>query len=139
MADMTLLLSRLVDAVPGARSAVLLSVDGLPKYWVGMDDSDKDTLAALASSMCSLAYQVGTRFGDSGSSGFRQVVTELGDIMLFVAAASAGSALAVLASREVDPRVMGYEIEMLVKQVPAHLATPNRMPGPNAGAGSQWA
>lgn len=137
MADMTLLLGRLIEAVPGARSAVLLSVDGLPKYWVGLDDDDKDTLAALASSMCSLAQQVGTRFGDAGNSGFRQVVTELGDIMLFVAAASVGSALAVLAGREVDPRIMGYEIEMLVKQVPAHLATSNRVPGLNTSNGSQ--
>jgi uncharacterized protein len=128
MADMTLLLSRLVEAVPGARSAVLLSVDGLPKYWVGLDDHQKDTLAALASSMCSLAQQVGARFGDSGSAGFRQVITELGDIMLFVAAAAAGSALAVLAGRDVDPRIMGYEIERLVRQVPAHLATPSRLP-----------
>jgi predicted regulator of Ras-like GTPase activity (Roadblock/LC7/MglB family) len=135
MADMTLLLSRLIEAVPGARSAVLLSVDGLPKYWAGLDDSQKDTLAALASSMCSLAHQVGARFGDAGSAGFRQVVTELGDITLFVTAAAAGSALAVLASREVDPRIMGYEIERLVRQVPAHLATPSRIPNSPAGNG----
>jgi uncharacterized protein len=128
MADMTLLLSRLVETVPGARSAVLLSVDGLPKYWVGLDDHQKDTLAALASSMCSLAQQVGARFGDTGSAGFRQVITELSDIMLFVAAAAAGSALAVLAGRDVDPRIMGYEIERLVRQVPAHLSTPSRIP-----------
>jgi uncharacterized protein len=128
MADMTLLLTRLIEAVPGARSAVLLSVDGLPKYWAGLDDQQKDTLAALASSMCSLAQQVGARFGDAGSAGFRQVVTELGDIMLFVAAAAAGSALAVLAGRDVDPRIMGYEIERLVRQVPAHLSTPSRLP-----------
>jgi predicted regulator of Ras-like GTPase activity (Roadblock/LC7/MglB family) len=135
MADMTLLLSRLIQAVPGARSAVLLSVDGLPKYWVGLDDNQKDTLAALASSMCSLAHQVGVRFGDASNAGFRQVITELGDIMLFVAAAAAGSVLAVLASREVDPRIMGYEIEKLVKQVPAHLATPSRNAGMTAGHG----
>lgn len=136
MADMTLLLSRLLDAVPGARSAVLLSVDGLPKYWVGLDHDQKDTLAALASSMCSLAHQVGTRFGGVNGAGFRQVVTELGDIMLFVTAAAAGSALAVLAGREVDSRIMGYEIEKLVKQVPAHLITPTRLPN-NLAAGNR--
>ena len=134
MADMTLLLTRLIEAVPGARSAVLLSVDGLPKYWAGLDDQQKDTLAALASSMCSLAQQVGARFGDAGSAGFRQVVTELGDIMLFVAAAATGSALAVLAGRDVDPRIMGYEIERLVRQVPAHLSTPSRLPNVSAGS-----
>lgn len=134
MADMTLLLTRLIESVPGARSAVLLSVDGLPKYWAGLDDQQKDTLAALASSMCSLAQQVGARFGDAGSAGFRQVVTELGDIMLFVAAAAAGSALAVLAGRDVDPRIMGYEIERLVRQVPAHLSTPSRLPNVSAGS-----
>jgi uncharacterized protein len=135
MADMSLLLSRLIETVPGARSAVLLSVDGLPKYWAGLDENQKDTLAALASSMCSLAHQVGARFGDPGSAGFRQVVTELDDMTLFVTAAAAGSALAVLASREVDPRIMGYEIERLVKQVPAHLATPSRLPNLSAGNG----
>jgi predicted regulator of Ras-like GTPase activity (Roadblock/LC7/MglB family) len=137
MADMTLLLSRLIEAVPGARSAVLLSVDGLSKYWVGLDESQKDVLAAMASSMCSLAHQVGVHFGESHGAGFRQVITELGDIMLFVAAAGAGSALAVLAGREVDPRIMGYEIEMFVKQVPTHLATPSRLPNMVAGDGLQ--
>jgi predicted regulator of Ras-like GTPase activity (Roadblock/LC7/MglB family) len=122
--DLTWLLSRLTEAVPNTQSALLLSADGIAKYWHGLDTDGADTLAALASGLCSLAQQVGTRFG--GGDGVRQVVSELGEIILFVTAASAGTVLAVLASREVDAGILSYEIGRLCTQVPAYLATPTR-------------
>jgi predicted regulator of Ras-like GTPase activity (Roadblock/LC7/MglB family) len=122
--DLTWLLRRLTEAVPNTQSALLLSADGIAKYWHGLDTDGADTLAALASGLCSLAQQVGTRFG--GGDGVRQVVSELGEIILFVTAASAGSVLAVLASREVDAAILSYEMGRLCTQVPAYLATPTR-------------
>jgi predicted regulator of Ras-like GTPase activity (Roadblock/LC7/MglB family) len=122
--DLTWLLSRLTEAVPNTQSALLLSTDGIAKYWHGLDKDGADTLAALASSLCSLAQQVGTRFG--GGDGVRQVVSELGEIILFVTAASSGSVLAVLASRDVDAGILSYEMGKLCTQVPEYLATPTR-------------
>jgi len=124
--DLNWLLRRLVEAVPETRSALLLSVDGIPKYWYGLDNDDADRLAALSSSMCSLANQVGKRFSDDGADGVRQVITELNEIILFVTAASAGSVLAVLAAREVDAGILSYEMQRLCTQVPAVLVTPAR-------------
>jgi predicted regulator of Ras-like GTPase activity (Roadblock/LC7/MglB family) len=126
--DLNWLLRRLVEAVPDTHSALLLSVDGIPKYWYGLDVDGADRLAALASSMCSLANQVGKKFSgdDPSGAGVRQVITELNEIILFVTAASAGSVLAVLAAREVDAGILSYEMQRLCTQVPAVLTTPSR-------------
>ena len=50
--DLNWLLRRLVEAVPDTHSALLLSVDGIPKYWYGLDIDGADRLSALAASMC---------------------------------------------------------------------------------------
>jgi predicted regulator of Ras-like GTPase activity (Roadblock/LC7/MglB family) len=133
--DLTWLLSRLTEAVPNTQSALLLSADGIAKYWHGLDKDGADTLAALASGLCSLAQQVGTRFG--GGDGVRQVVSELGEIIMFVTAASAGTVLAVLASREVDAAILSYEMGRLCTQVPAYLATPTRHHSGTHGTGNR--
>jgi predicted regulator of Ras-like GTPase activity (Roadblock/LC7/MglB family) len=122
--DLTWLLTRLAQAVPHTRSAVLLSADGIAKSWHGVDNDGADQLAAMASGLCSLSQQVGTRFG--GGDGVRQVVAELGEIILFVTAASEGTVLAVLAGREVDAGILSYEMGRLSTQVPTYLATPSR-------------
>jgi predicted regulator of Ras-like GTPase activity (Roadblock/LC7/MglB family) len=67
------------------------------------------------------------RFG--GSDGVRQVVAELDDTLMFVSSAGYGSVLAVLADRETDAGVLGYEMSQLVKSVRPFLATPTRHPG----------
>jgi predicted regulator of Ras-like GTPase activity (Roadblock/LC7/MglB family) len=135
--DLNWLLRRLVEAVPDTHSALLLSVDGIPKYWYGLDNDDADRLAALASSMCSLANQVGKKFSGDGADGVRQVITELNEIILFVTAASAGSVLAVLASRDVDAGILSYEMQRLCTQVPAVLVTPSRHHASPQGNGTR--
>jgi predicted regulator of Ras-like GTPase activity (Roadblock/LC7/MglB family) len=122
--DLTWLLSSLVQRVPHTRSALLLSTDGLKKHYHGLDNDGADQLAAVASGLCSLARSVGDRFGNS--NGVRQVVVELDDVMMFVTAAGSGTVLAVLAGREADVGVLGYEMGQLVKRVPSYLATPTR-------------
>lgn len=122
--DSTRLLQRVLDAVPQTRIAVLLSADGIAKSSHGVDTDGADQIAAMASGMCSLAQQVGTRFG--GGEGVRQVVSELGDAVLFVAAVSADSILTVLADRDVDARILSHEVARIGTQVPAYLATPSR-------------
>ena len=127
--DLTWLLRRLAQTVPHTRGAVLLSADGIAKSWHGMDTDSADQLAAMASGLCSLAQGVGTRFG--GGDGVRQVVAELGEAILFVTAASAGTVLAVLSDREVDGGILSYEMARLSTQIPASLATPSRSENTN--------
>lgn len=58
----------------------------------------------------------------------RQVVVELDSALVFVSAAGSGTCLAVLADREADAGVLGYEMAMLVKSVRPYLAAPPRRP-----------
>ncbi|NJQ04214.1 roadblock/LC7 domain-containing protein [Streptomyces lonarensis] len=123
-ADLSWLLTGLLQRVPHADSAVLLSSDGLVKAADGLDSDAADHLAALASGLYSLARSAGVRFGDGGE--VRQVVVELDSTLLFVATAGHGAVLAVLAGREADAAVLGYEMAMLVKSARPSLMTPDR-------------
>ena len=122
--DLSWLLSGLVQRVPHTRSALLLSSDGLVKAAHGLDRDSADHLAALASGLYSLARSTGSRFDAGGD--VRQVVVELSNSLLFVSAAGNGAQLAVLAGRDADASVLGYEMAMLVKSVRTHLHTPAR-------------
>jgi predicted regulator of Ras-like GTPase activity (Roadblock/LC7/MglB family) len=121
---LTWLLSDLADRVPQIRSVALVSSDGLPKAVHGLDGEAVEHLAAVASGLCSLARSAGMKFGSSDV--VRQVVAELDDIMLFVSAAGSGSVLAVLARRDSDAGVIGYEMSQLIKSVRRFLTTPAR-------------
>lgn len=124
VSDLDWLLSGLVQRVPYTRSAVLLSADGLVRSMHGMDPDSADHMAALASGLYSLGRSAGVRFGDGGE--VRQVVVELDSTLLFVSTAGSGTCLAVLAGREADAAVLGYEMAMMVKSVRPYLATPLR-------------
>ena len=123
-ADLSWLLNGLAQRVPHTRSALLLSSDGLVKAVHGLDTDAADHLAALAGGLYSLARSAGKRFDDGGE--VRQIVAELSNSLLFVSAAGHGAQLAVLAAREADASVLGYEMGMLVKRARRHLETPPR-------------
>lgn len=122
--DLDWLLAGLVQRVPHTRSAVLLSSDGLVRSVHGLDTDSADHMAALASGLYSLGRSAGARFGDRGE--VRQVVVELDATLLFVTTAGSGTCLAVLAEREADAAVLGYEMAMLVKSVRPYLGTSAR-------------
>jgi predicted regulator of Ras-like GTPase activity (Roadblock/LC7/MglB family) len=90
----------------------------------GLDADSADHMAALASGLYSLGRSAGVRFGDGGE--VRQVVVELDSTLLFVTTAGSGTCLAVLAGREADAAVLGYEMAMLVKSVRPYLVTAPR-------------
>ncbi|WP_419999626.1 roadblock/LC7 domain-containing protein [Streptomyces boninensis] len=133
VSDLDWLLGGLVQRVPHSRSAVLLSSDGLVKSVHGLEQDSADHLAALASGLYSLGRSAGARFGDGGD--VRQVVVELAHTLLFVSTAGSGACLAVLADREADAAVLGYEMGMLVKSVRPYLVTPARQPGTPTATG----
>lgn len=121
------LLRGLIENVPHTRSAVLLSSDGLAIGAHGLGQDAADQLSAIASGLFSLARTAAVRFG--GSDGVRQVVAELDDTLLFVSSAGYGSVLTVLADREADAGVLGYEMSQMVKSVRPFLVTPARNTG----------
>jgi predicted regulator of Ras-like GTPase activity (Roadblock/LC7/MglB family) len=130
--DLSCLLSSLLDRVPHTRSAVLLSADGLTTAVHGLSPDDADHLSAIASGLFSIARSAAAKFG--GSDGVRQVVAELDDTLLFVSSAGFGTALTVLADREADAGVLGYEMFQLVKSARPLLGVTARNGGSDGGA-----
>jgi predicted regulator of Ras-like GTPase activity (Roadblock/LC7/MglB family) len=122
--DLSWLLRNLIERVPRTRSAVLLSADGLTTAAHGLEHDRADHLAAIASGLFSIARSAGAMFGNS--EGVRQVLAELDDTLLFVSSAGFGSVLTVLAGRDADAGVLGYEMSQFVKSVQPFLATPPR-------------
>ncbi len=122
--DLSWLLASLVKKVPHARSALLLSADGMKKAYSGLNEDQADQLSAIASGMFSLARSAGAQFGSN--AGVRQVIAELDDTMLFVSTAGSGAVLAVATDRSADPGLVGYEMSVLVKSVRPALETPER-------------
>ena len=129
--DLGWLLAGLIKRVPYTRSALLLSSDGIKKAYHGLGTDQADQLSAIASGMFSLARSAGAQFGSNG--GVRQVVAELDDTLLFVSTAGSGAVLAVMAGREADAGVLGYEMSVLVKSVRPYLETPVRRPAATSG------
>ncbi|MCX4470369.1 roadblock/LC7 domain-containing protein [Micromonospora sp. NBC_01655] len=131
--DLDWLLDELVDRVPAARQAVVLSADGLLLgASADSDRSDAEHLCALASGFSSLAKGA-SRHLDAG--GVRQTVVEMESAYLFVTAAGQGACLAVVAEADADIGLVAYEMAMLVTRVGENLTAPARTGLGTADAG----
>lgn len=105
------LIEDFVDRIEGVVDAVVVSSDGLLMAMSeGIGRAGGDQLAAVASGLTSLTQGAARCFGGGN---VEQVIVELaGGYMLFMSV-SDGSALAVLATKESDVGVVGYEMQML--------------------------
>jgi predicted regulator of Ras-like GTPase activity (Roadblock/LC7/MglB family) len=118
------LLQQLVQAIPGARSAVLSSSDGINKYFHGISQDTADTLAPMATSMVSLPRNAGKLVGSRGH--VRYIMAMLDDLVFFMCTAGENSVLAVLAEPDVDPGLLTHKMHELAQKVPDQLTTPTR-------------
>ncbi|MGW3783560.1 roadblock/LC7 domain-containing protein [Micromonospora chokoriensis] len=122
--DLTWLLNDLVSRIGQVEHAVVLSVDGLlVASSAGLVRDDGEHLAAIASSIQSLAKGAGTRFNGGA---VRQTIVEMESSFLFVTAAGRGACLAALASENADVGLVAYEMAMLVSRAGKFLASPAR-------------
>jgi uncharacterized protein len=118
------LLDDLIQRVPSARQAVVLSVDGLLiGVSRGMRREDAEHMSAIAAGFQSLARGASRHFN---AGLVRQTIVEMESAFLFVTAAGQGAALAVLADGASDIGLIAYEMAMLVKRVGQTLSTPSR-------------
>jgi uncharacterized protein len=118
------LLDDLVERVPSAQQAVVLSVDGLLMgASKAVSRADAEHLSAIAAGFQSLARGAGRHFQ---AGAVRQTIVEMDTSFLFVTAAGAGACLAVLADAGSDIGLIAYEMAMLVKRVGLNLSTPMR-------------
>ncbi|MEV6598320.1 roadblock/LC7 domain-containing protein [Actinoplanes sp. NPDC051346] len=129
-ANLTWLLDDLVDRVPSARQAVVLSADGLMLgASAGMGREDAEHLSAMAAGFQSLAKGASRHFR---AGPVRQTVVEMEDAFLFVTAAGLGACLAVVAGSDADLGLIAYEMAMLVIRVGQTMDAPERFPGSDA-------
>jgi len=123
-ANLTWLLDDLVERVPTAQQAVVLSADGLmmgASSGIGRDDAEH--LSAMAAGFQSLAKGASRHFQ---AGPVRQTVVEMESAFLFVTAAGQGACLTVLASSEADLGLIAYEMAMLVTRVGQNMTAPGR-------------
>jgi len=127
------LLDDLVQRVPSAQQAVVLSVDGLLMgASQGVSRADAEHMSAIAAGFQSLARGAGRHF-QAGS--VRQTIVEMESAFLFVTAAGQGACLAVLADASSDIGLIAYEMAMLVERIGHAIAAPPRQAAHRADAG----
>jgi predicted regulator of Ras-like GTPase activity (Roadblock/LC7/MglB family) len=118
------LLDDLIERVPSARQAIVLSVDGLLMATSrGMHQSDAEHMSAIAAGFQSLARGASRHFQ---AGAVRQTIVEMESAFLFVTAAGHGACLGVLADATSDIGLIAYEMAMLVKRVGQTLSSPSR-------------
>ncbi|WP_405749357.1 roadblock/LC7 domain-containing protein [Streptomyces sp. NBC_01411] len=111
------LLTGLVDRIPGAKLALLATVDGFKTAYSQQLVDDADTTAAGIAGMLSLARA----FFRNSPGDVRQIAIEHDAGLLFVMSASLagradlGSVLAVLIALDTDPGQCGHEMEKFIK------------------------
>ena len=132
-ANLTWLLDDLIERVPSAQQAVVLSADGLMMgASAALSREDAEHLSAMAAGFQSLAKGASRHFQ---AGPVRQTVVEMEDAFLFVTAAGLGACLAVLAASDADLGLIAYEMAMLVTRVGEFLNAPERPAGSPSDAG----
>jgi predicted regulator of Ras-like GTPase activity (Roadblock/LC7/MglB family) len=117
--DVNWQLSNFVDGTAGVKQTIAVSSDGLLMAMSSnLDRASADRLAAIVAGLRSLADGAARVMGAGGVS---QVVVEMHDAYLFVASISDGSALGVVAVRDANLGLIGYEMTVLVERIGAHL------------------
>jgi uncharacterized protein len=115
------LLDEFVTSTPGTVHAFVVSGDGLKVAASGsLDGRLADQLCAATSGLASLA-RGGASLLQLGPA--TQVIVEMAGGHLFASAISEGATLAVVAGRQCDLGMIGYEMTMLAGQV-GHALTP---------------
>ena len=113
--DLDWVTSNFVSRIPGVRSVVVLSTDGLvlaASEGIGRDDAD--TMAAVTSGLTSLTQGAARTLG---TGRVNQVIVEMDGGYLFVTTVSDGSALAVMCTADCDIGLIGYEMSLLVARL----------------------
>lgn len=118
------LLDDLVERVPTAQQAVVLSADGL---LLGASSSltreEAEHMSAMAAGFQSLAKGASRQFRGGP---VHQTVVEMEQAYLLVTAAGQGACLAVLTGGDADLGLVAYEMAMLVTRVGQTMHAPER-------------
>lgn len=109
------LMANFVRNTPGVDQAVAVSSDGLLiALSAHLDRASADKLAAIITGIRALAHGAANELGKGQ---VLQVLVEMANAYLFVAAISGGSTMGVAAAKDCDLGLVGYEITLLVDRV----------------------
>jgi predicted regulator of Ras-like GTPase activity (Roadblock/LC7/MglB family) len=123
-ANLSWLLNDLVDRVPSARQAVVLSADGLMMGQSrALTREDAEHLSAIAAGFQSLAKGASRHFR---TGPVRQTVVEMESGYLFVTSAGMGACLALISAADADIGLIAYEMAMLVARVGQNMTSSTR-------------
>ena len=115
------LLGNFVHQTDGVRDAVAVSSDGLLiASSDGLSRADADHLAAIVSSLASVARSASRRYDFDG---LKLIMIEMRRGFLLVSVIAGGSCLGVVAGGDSDVGLVGYEISLLAERFGA-LLTP---------------
>jgi uncharacterized protein len=115
------LLNSFAEQTSGVSDAVAVSSDGLLMAMSSsLPRSSAEQLAAIISGFVSLGHGTSACFGFDG---LEQVIIAMKRGFLFVSAISDGSCLGVVASKDCDIGLIGYQTTLLVERV-GSLLTP---------------
>ncbi|MGH3915721.1 MAG: roadblock/LC7 domain-containing protein [Pseudonocardiaceae bacterium] len=115
------LLTDFMRGTPGVRHTLVVSGDGLPLATsVSIDTTLSDQLSAATSGLVSLAKGAAHLLS---LAPVNQTIVEMTGGYLFMTSISQGSTLAVVAERQCDMGLIGYEMTMLAARV-GHALTP---------------
>lgn len=113
--NLSWLLERLCDTVPGISQAVVVSSDGLAlAKSEGVDREAAERLAAVSSGMIGLAYGSAGRFGAGPVS---NVIVEMQNGWMFVTGIRDGSLICCLTEKDIDMGAIAFEMSIFVQRV----------------------
>ncbi|MET9828409.1 roadblock/LC7 domain-containing protein [Streptomyces sp. NPDC006385] len=125
----------IVDNVPRARHAVVLSADGIPRGATdGLTGHDVRTISAAMAGMQSLSRATAHFAGPSRDRQWIQTVIEFQHGWVFLIGAGQGAYLAAAAEPDVDMEQLSFRMNRLVARLGTNLTAPPRV---NAGDAAQ--
>jgi predicted regulator of Ras-like GTPase activity (Roadblock/LC7/MglB family) len=116
-------LDEVIGEVRGARHAVLLGADGLPRGATsGMSQDLADTISAAMTGIHAYSRATAQFAGVQQDAGWRQTVIEFQHGWIFLIAAGRGAFLAAAAQHDADIEEFTTRLHQVVPQLSAHLA-----------------
>jgi uncharacterized protein len=113
------LMTRFVSDTVGVEQAIAVSSDGLlMAISSNLDRASADKMAAIVTGMRSLSDGAARVLGKGAVN---QALIEMRQAYLFIASISGGSSLGVVAAKNADLGLVGYEITLLVQRVGSQL------------------
>jgi uncharacterized protein len=113
------MLSNFVESTAGVEQAIAVSSDGLlMAISSNMERGSADKMAAVVTGMRSLSDGAARVLAKGG---LNQVIVEMAGAYLFVSSIAGGSAVGVVAGRNCDLGMVGYEITVLVSRFATQL------------------